>query len=54
MSAMPAPLDAAADVIGRLLADVPPARRREALNRLLQRAAIQLERSERTDTPGMG
>jgi hypothetical protein len=54
MSAMPAPLDAAADVIGRLLASVPPDQRRAALNRLLQRAAVHLERIERMDTPAMG
>lgn len=51
MSALPAPLDAAADVLGRLLAAVPPAQRRQALDRLLRRAAVQLERTEQADRP---
>ena len=49
MPPLPAPLDAAADVLGRLLAAVPPAQRRAALNRLLARAAVQIERVERAE-----
>jgi hypothetical protein len=48
MSAMPAPLDAAADAIGRLLASVPPAQQPATLTRLLRRAAVQAERAKRT------
>jgi len=46
MPPLPAPLDAAADVLGRLLAEVPRAQRRAALNRILSRAAAQIEQTE--------
>lgn len=54
MDAMPAPLDAAADVIGRLLAAVPPAQQPAVLTRLLRRAAVQAERAKRTGTTPIG